>query len=66
MDASEHLSRLKMMANERQTKWDLSPNDVKAIRWAIETIERAEMIRQLDNATSHTEARELIRKLTIG
>lgn len=34
-DVDDHISRLTMMVSANQTKWDLSPNDVIAIRWAL-------------------------------
>ena len=35
---SEHESRLRAMLDPKQQTWDLSPNDITAIRWAVERI----------------------------
>ncbi len=35
---SKHLERLRAMTAPDQKTWDLSPNDVAAIRWAIDEI----------------------------
>jgi hypothetical protein len=37
-EGSENYQRLLAMADPKQTKWDLSPNDVKAIGWAIDAL----------------------------
>lgn len=39
-DNQDKLARLEAMSEPDQGKWDLSPNDVEAIRWALETLER--------------------------
>jgi hypothetical protein len=36
---AEHLERLRAMCAPNQRTWDLSPNDVAAIRWAVERLE---------------------------
>ena len=35
---SEHENRLRMMIDPAQQTWDLSPNDVAAIAWALDQI----------------------------
>ncbi len=35
---NDHLTRLQAMTAPGQRTWDLSPNDVAAIRWAIDEI----------------------------
>jgi hypothetical protein len=37
---SEHLDRLNAMLDYNQQTWDLSPNDIAAIQWAVDEIER--------------------------
>lgn len=37
---TDHLDRLKAMSDPGQQKWDLSPKDEAAIRWAIDEIDR--------------------------
>ena len=37
---SEHLERFDAMLDPKQQTWDLSPNDIAAIRWAKAEIER--------------------------
>jgi hypothetical protein len=36
----EERERLQSMTEDRQQTWDLSPNDVKAIKWALGEIDR--------------------------
>ena len=35
MTRDEHESRLRAMTEDHQQTWDLSPNDVAAIKWAL-------------------------------
>jgi hypothetical protein len=47
MSNDEHESRLHSMADPEQDTWDLSPNDIDAIRWALASLAalRAEVAR---------------------
>ena len=38
----DHKERLQAMVSPGQQTWDLSPNDVSAIKWALAEIERLE------------------------
>jgi hypothetical protein len=40
----DKLSRLEMMANDKYGKWDLSDNDIEAIKYAIEKIKSADRV----------------------
>jgi hypothetical protein len=40
--ASDHADRLLMMTDPDQETWDLSPNDVAAIQWALDRIAELE------------------------
>ena len=37
---NEHMMRLRAMLDPQQQTWDLSPNDVSAIEWAVDEIAR--------------------------
>lgn len=39
---NEHYARLRSMVDPKQQTWDLSPNDVAAIKWALDGIEELE------------------------
>ena len=41
---NEHKERLCAMVDPKQQTWDLSTNDVAAINWALERLERAEAL----------------------
>lgn len=38
---SEHKDRLQAMTEDKGDTWDLSPNDVAAIQWALDSLEAA-------------------------
>ena len=40
----DKLSRLEMMVNDKYGKWDLSNNDIEAIKYAIEKIKSADRV----------------------
>jgi hypothetical protein len=48
--SNDHYERLKAMADPRQQTWDLSPNDVQAIAWAVKAIEWQEEVYDLMHA----------------
>ena len=64
---SEHLDRLNAMLDHRQQTWDLSPNDIAAIRWAVAEIERlrkeltAAQVALLREGVARDECRRLLR-----
>lgn len=44
-DPNDYLARLSAMVEPGQTKWDLSPNDQAAIKFALTCAERLEFVR---------------------
>ena len=46
MNAQESLDRLEAMADDSQIDWDLSPNDIAAIKFAIEAIKQLNVCRE--------------------
>lgn len=58
----EQLYRLRAMANDNGRKWDHSPNDIAAIKAAVEEIQRL----RLRSATDEVEISSLRAQLSNG
>ena len=52
MTSNDHYSRLKAMLDDNGQTWDLSPNDKKAVAWAIKEIDKYNLSLKLEEPTT--------------